>query len=182
MDDADARRDDPQTLISLLRPFQEPVAFVVALELAAQVALHRAFIAPMVDLQGMVHDQVHRNPGVHPRRVPARLGHRVAQRRQVLQYRQAAGVRKDHPRDMQRQVGAGMRAPIPEPADLVLGHGGAPCAMAQQVLEQHADDIGICVDVAPRGSGGGGEVRVAQRPAATGERLDHGSGNRENLN
>ncbi len=41
MNDPDARRDDAQSLEGLLRPLQEPVAFVVTFEFAAQIALHR---------------------------------------------------------------------------------------------------------------------------------------------
>ncbi|MNV47428.1 hypothetical protein D3C71_1392980 [compost metagenome] len=130
----------------------------------------------------MIHDQIHGNLRVDLRGVAACLGHCVAQGRQVLQHRQPAGVRQDHPGHMQRQIGPRVTPPIPEPVDFRFGYGRAPGSVPQEVLQQHADDIGIRLDVATFGLGGGGQVRIAQRPAATGERLDHGSGNRENLN
>ncbi|MNR06852.1 hypothetical protein D3C85_1229460 [compost metagenome] len=182
MDDPDAWRDNAQSLVGLLRPFQKPVALIVAFELAAQVALHGSRVAPIIDLQGVVHDQVHGNPRVDLRGVAARLGHGVAQGGQVLQHRQAAGIGQDHPRHVQGQIRPGVPPPVPQPADFLFGNGGAPGAVPQEVLQQYSDDIGIRLDVAAFGPGGGGQVRVAQRSAATGERLDHGSGNRENLN
>ena len=71
MDDAGAGRHDPQVAERRLRPAQELVALAVALVLALDVERERAGAAALVDLDGVVDDEVGRDERVDARGIAA---------------------------------------------------------------------------------------------------------------
>ena len=72
VDDAGARRHDPQVAERRLGPAQELVALAVALVLAADVEREGAAAAPGVDLDRVVDDEVRRDQRVDARGIAAR--------------------------------------------------------------------------------------------------------------
>ena len=137
VDDAGARRHDPQVAERGLRPAQELVALAVALVLAADVEGEGAAAAPRVDLDRVVDDEVRRDEGVHARRVAAERGHRVAHRREVHDRGHAGEVLEDDAGGHERDLGlaAGARTPGREGRHVLLAHDAA-AGVAERVLEQ----------------------------------------------
>ncbi len=179
MHDAGARRHDPEVGEGLLRPAQERVALAVALVLALDVDEERGVGAELVDLHGVVDDEVGRHERVDARRVAAHLGHRVAHGGEVDDARHAGEVLEDHPGRHERQLGLGRLRGIPvrERADVVGAHqvglrGGA----AQHVLEQDLDGVRQVVEVGGAGSGRGGSSRTSRSPTRSVSRAGAGSG------
>ena len=64
MDDAGGGWDDAEVVEGLAAPFQEFVAFAVALELALGIVEQGELRAELVDLHGMVDDEVDGDLGV----------------------------------------------------------------------------------------------------------------------
>ena len=98
VDDAGPRRHDAQVAEGGLGPAQELVALAVALVLALDVEGERAGRPELVDLDGVVDDEVGRDERVDLRRVAAELGHRVAHRREVDDGRDAGEVLEEDAR------------------------------------------------------------------------------------
>ena len=63
MDNTDARRNNPECFKCLLAPFQKFIAFAVALEFHVKVQLHRVGPAIVIDLHGVIDDEIDRNKG-----------------------------------------------------------------------------------------------------------------------
>ena len=169
VDDAGVRRHGLEALERRLAPAQERVALAVALVLLLGVDPERLRRAEGVDLDGVVDHQLDRHERVDRRRVAAHLGHRVAQRGEVDDARDAGEVLQDHARgregDLLRRLG--LRVPRRERLDVLAADADA-VLVAQQVLEQHLQREGQPRDVvgrlaAPRG----GRSRTrARRPRA----------------
>src|SRR3972149_4471076 len=83
VDDARGWWDAPAAVKSLLPPAQEDVSLTVALEFELGVAAQGFGCGEEVDLDGVVDDQIHRDPGVDPPRITAEASERGPHRRQV---------------------------------------------------------------------------------------------------
>ena len=118
VNDAAAWRENAQAAKRLLRPAEKGIAFGVAFKLTAHVDRHGVGTAPGIDLQRVIHHQIDREPGVHPRRVAPRARQSVAQGGQVLQHRHTRRIRQDHARHIQRQIHPDMVAPVQHTGDV----------------------------------------------------------------
>ena len=73
MHDSGGRRDDAEVLKRLLSPFQEFIALAIALEFLLHVVEEGGGGAVIVDLHGVVDDQIDRNQRIDFLRIAARL-------------------------------------------------------------------------------------------------------------
>ena len=140
MDDPGPGRHDAQVAERGLGPAQELVALAVAVVLALHVEGERAGRPELVDLDGVVDDEVGRDERVDQARIAPEIGHRVAHDRQVDDGRHAGEVLEQdpcrHERDL--RLGGGARPPGEERLD-ILRADDRPAGMAEQVLEQDLD-------------------------------------------
>jgi hypothetical protein len=83
MDDPGIGRDDAEVAKRLLAPAQERVALAVARELELDVPAERVGGAEVVDLHGVIDDQVRGLQRVDARRIAAERAHRVAHRGEI---------------------------------------------------------------------------------------------------
>ena len=148
VDDAGARRDDPQVAERGLRPAQELVALPVALVLAPDVEGEGSLAAPRVDLDGVVDDQVRGHERVDPGGIAAQRRHRVAHRREVDDRRHTGEVLEDDPRGHERdlRLAAAAGPPCRERGDVLLAHDPA-ARVSQRVLEQDLERDGSAREV-----------------------------------
>ena len=75
VDDADAGRNNSEGLKGLLAPFQELVALAVALELHVEIQLHRVGPAVVIDLNGVIDDEIDRNQRLDDTRLAPKSRH-----------------------------------------------------------------------------------------------------------
>ena len=138
--DARARGHDPQVRERGLRPAQQLVALRVALVLPVDVERERAGRAVLVDLDGVVDDQVRGHQRVDARGVAAEGRHRVAHRGEVHDRGHAREVLEDDARGQERHLGLARaaRAPRGQGPHVVLGDDVA-ARMPEHVLEQDLD-------------------------------------------
>ena len=136
VDDADAGRDDAKTVERLHAPFEELVARQVARELDLHVALQGVAAARVIDLHGVIDDQIDRHERFDHFRVLAERGDRGAHGRQIDQERHAGEVLQDDARDHERHFPAALRGrlPVGERAHVVLGD-ALPVVIAQHGFE-----------------------------------------------
>ena len=183
MNDPDRRRNDAEVLECLLPPAEEGVALGVALELDGDVLLQRPVGAEVVDLNGVIDDQIDRHQRVDLSRVSPQPLHRRAHRREIDDARHAGEVLEDDTRGLERNLRLCRLDGVPccQRPDVGLGH-LVVVAGSQQRLEDHPDRIGK--------PGGVGHPRVVQRPqpvergrpraglerATGGERIDGAGG------
>jgi hypothetical protein len=160
--DAGVRRDDLEVVERGLAPAQERVALAVALELELGVAEDRARGRVLVDLHGVVDDELRRQERVDPRRISAEVLHRVPHRGEVDNRRDAGEVLEQHARgaegDLVRLLGA--RRPTQQRLRVRV------LAVSERVLEQDSQCVGEphrvrvesehLVAVRADGEGGGG--------------------------
>ena len=142
VDDAGVRRHDLEVVERALSPAEERVALLVPLELELDVALDREPRRELVDLDGVVDDELDGDERVDLLRVAALLAHRVAHRGEVDDARHAGEVLQQDAAgeegDLLRRLGG--RDPV---ADRV-----GVAAVAEHVLEEDAKRVGE-----PRGTG-----------------------------
>jgi hypothetical protein len=135
--DAGVRRHDPEVIEGLLRPPQQLITLLVAVELQLGVAAEGVGAAEDVGDDGVVDDQLGRDERVDPARVAAEIGHGVTHRHQIHHTRHPGEVLQQHPRRRELDLGAlGVRIPGAERVNLLGGH-QRTVLMAQQVLQQH---------------------------------------------
>jgi hypothetical protein len=140
VDDAHARRDDPEVAERALGPAQELVALAVALVLAVDVLRVRAREAERVDLHRVVDHQVALHQRVDLCGVEPGPGHRGAHRREVDHRGHAGEVLQQHPGGRERHHGLGRRGLGPAHQRLDVGlRDVQPADLAEQVLEQDLD-------------------------------------------
>ena len=92
MHDARRGRDDAEIAERFLAPFEELVAFHVALEFLLPVLEQRHLAAEFVDLHAVVDDQIDGDERVDFERVAAHAFHRRPHRRQVHHARHARKI------------------------------------------------------------------------------------------
>ena len=133
MDDADAGRHDLQALEGLHAPFQEGIAFAIALELERDVPAQGVGRAIVVHLYRVIDDQVDWNGGFDQPAVAPETPRTRAHRRQVAQQRHPCEILQDDAGDDERQLvdALGCRRPGGKPAHVVFMNPFA-IAIAQQ--------------------------------------------------
>ena len=136
MDDADAGRHDAEAVERLHTPFEELVARQVARELDLHVALQRVAAARVIDLHGVIHDQIDRHERFDQFGILAERGDRGAHGGQIDQERHAGEILQDDARDHERHLRAALlgRLPVGERAHVVLGD-AFPVVIAQHGFE-----------------------------------------------
>ena len=144
MADAGAGRHDAEIAESLLAPFQEFVALLVAFVFKLDIAGESQRRAELVDDDGMVDDEIDRHQRIDLLRISAERHHGVAHGGKVDHGRNAGEILHQHAGRAIGDLDAG-RSPVGQPAshrlDARLGD-GATVFVAQQVLEQHLHRIG----------------------------------------
>lgn len=149
MHDADAGRHDLEGVKSLLAPFQELVAFLVALELQREVLIQRLLRAGEIDLHGVVHHEIDRHQRLDHLRVLAELLHFAAHRSQIDEKRHAREVLQHDAGDGERDFILARRFRIPVREVLHIGLGDLLAVqIAQQRLQHDADGNRQLRDVA----------------------------------
>ena len=148
VDDADAGRDDAEGLERLLAPLEELVALAVALELHVEVELHRVGPAVVVDLDGVIDDEIDGNKRLDDAGLAAETGHGAAHRGEIDQEGNPGEVLKDDAGNDERNLlGRGrLRIPCGEGANILLMNLAA-VAVAEHGLEHHADGEGETGDL-----------------------------------
>ena len=141
--DAGVRRHDEEVVEGLLRPPQQLVTLLVAVELQVGVAPEGVGAAEDVGDDRVVDDQLGRDERVDPARVAAEVGHGVTHRDQIHHTGHPGEVLQQHPRRRELNLGAalGRRIPGAERVDL-LGRHQRAVLVAQQVLQQHLQAVG----------------------------------------
>ena len=104
MNDPDRRRNDAEVLECLLPPAEEGVALGIPLELDGDVFLQRPVGAEVVDLHGVVDDQIDRHQRVDFPRVSPQPLHRRAHRREIDDARHAGEVLENDTRRLKRYL------------------------------------------------------------------------------
>ena len=157
MNDPDRRRNDAEVLECLLPPAEEGVALGIALELDGDVFLERPVGAEVVDLDGVVDDEIDRHQRVDLPRVSPEPLHRRAHRSEIDDARHAGEVLENDTRRLERNLRLCRLGGVPrrQRPDVGFGH-LVVVAGPQQRLEDHPDRIGK--------PGGVGHPRVVERP------------------
>src|SRR5438477_11546513 len=83
MHDADSRRNELESLESLLSPFKKLVTLAIALELHVQIEFQRARRTEEIDLHRMIDNQIDRHEMLDDLRFASEPLHSTAHRRQV---------------------------------------------------------------------------------------------------
>ena len=137
MHDAGVGRDDAEVLEGVLAPAQEHVPLAVARELELRVQLERVRLREVVDLHGMIDDELDGLQRVDPLRIAAEPDDAVAHRGEVDDRRHAGEVLKEHARRHERDflLQVGRRIPGRQRPDRVRLDELAVFA-TEQVLEQ----------------------------------------------
>ena len=127
VDDAGVRRHDSEVVEGALPPAEEGVALLVPLELELDVALDREARRELVDLDGVVDDELDRDERVDRARGAALLAHRVAHRGEVDDGRHAGEVLQQDARRVEGDLLRRLRVgdPAGDRSGLLLG---ARCA------------------------------------------------------
>ena len=137
MDDADSGGDDAKGLKGLLAPFEEFVAFAVALELVLHVQHERLFRSVDVDLNGVIDDEIDGDEGFDDFGIFFEAGDSIAHGGEVDQERHAGEVLEDDAGDSERDFFSGWFLGIP--AGEVLDIAGA-CLKAVAVAEDRLEN------------------------------------------
>ena len=140
MDDADARRDEAESLEGLLAPFQELVTLAVALEFHVHVQPQRFRRAGEIDLHRVIDDEIDRHERLDDFRIAAECLHRAAHRREIDHERHAGEILQDDSRDDERNlfVRGRLRVPVRERLD-ILAPDFFAVAISQDRFEHDAD-------------------------------------------
>ena len=148
VNDADAGRDNAEGLEGLLAPLEELVALSVAPELHVEVQLHRIGPAVVIDLDGVVDDEVDRNEGLDDAGLAAEAGDGTAHGGEIDKEGDAGEVLEDDAGDDEGDLlgGRGLGVPGGQGLDVLLMH-LASVAVTQNRLEDHADRVGEAGDL-----------------------------------
>ena len=137
MDDAGVGRNDAEVLECVLAPAQERVAFAVAREFEPGVEVGRVGFGVVIDLNGVIDDELDRLQRIDLARIAAEAEDPVAHRREIDDGRNTGEVLKQHARGGERNLLLNLRGHVPAGQRLnVFGIDEARVLPAQQVLEQ----------------------------------------------
>jgi hypothetical protein len=98
MDDAGVGRDDAEISERVLSPAEKRIALLVAGELELGIQRERVGTAEVVDLHGMIDDELDRLQRVDAIGIAAEPNHPVAHRREVDDARHAGEILEQHAR------------------------------------------------------------------------------------
>ena len=137
VDDAGIRGHDPEVVEGALAPAEEGIALLVPLELELDVPLDRQMRCELVDLDGMVDDELDRDERVDGARGAALVAHRVAHGGEVDDGGYAGEVLQQHARRVERDLlrRLGVCDPAGDCFDAFLGAG------SEHVLEQDPERV-----------------------------------------
>ena len=138
MDDAGVRRHDAEISERVLPPPQERIALAVARELELGVQLKRVAAAEVVNLHGVIDDELDGLQRVDAIGIAAEANHAVAHRGEIDDARDAGEVLQQHARGRKRDFFLQLRARFPARERLdVLGVHEARIFVPQQVFEKN---------------------------------------------
>ena len=149
MADAGARRHDLEIVERLGAPFEELIAFAIALIFQLDIFLECLRRAEFVDHHRMVDHKMHRHLRIDLFRITAQLRHRIAHRRQIDHARHAGEILHQHARRtiLDFAIGTRVLLPIDDRLHIIARDGGAVLE-TQHVLQQHLHRKGQAADVA----------------------------------
>src|SRR5260370_28743706 len=98
MHDADSRRNELESLESLLTPLKKLVTLAIALELHVQIEFERARRTKEIDLHRVIDNQIDRHERLDDFRAASEPLHGAANRREVDNQRNPAEVLQNHTR------------------------------------------------------------------------------------
>ena len=141
--DAGVGRHDAEVAERALAPAQERVTLLVALELQPGVRRERAGARELVDLHGVVDDEVGRRERIDLLRVSAERHERLAHRGEVDDRGHAREVLQEDARGREGDLllGRDLRVAVREREDVLL-RDRAPVLVAEQVLEKDPEGEG----------------------------------------
>ena len=144
--DADARRNELESLERLLPPFQKLVALAVALEFHVHVQLQGLGRAGEIDLHRVIDHEIDRHERLDDLRIAAESLHRAAHRRQIDHQRHAGEILQNNARDDERNlfVRRRLRVPVRQRLDIF-----APNFLAV-AISQHRFEHDANADRQPR--------------------------------
>ncbi len=132
-------RDNAEVVEGFLSPFQELIAFAIALEFHLSVALQRIGCGEEINLHRVVDDQVHRHHRVDLLGVAAQAGNGRTHGCQIDDSGHAGKVLHDHTRGQEGDAGAfTFRRPGCDILHIILGN-LAIITLTQRCLEHDAD-------------------------------------------
>ena len=97
----------------MLSPFQELVAFAVALEFHVEIQLQRFGRAEEIDLHRVIDHEIDRHQRLNDFRIAADLLHRASHRGKIDNQRHAREILEDDPRHHERDFFVGRLLGIP---------------------------------------------------------------------
>ncbi len=131
MDDAGVGRDDAEVVEGVLAPAEEGVPLAIALELQLSVDGEGPRRPGLVDLDGVVDDQLDRLERVDLPRITAQPLHRVAHGGQVHDCRNAGEVLQQDPAGPEGDLGLGLGLGVPRGQGFdVVGRDGVTVLVA----------------------------------------------------
>ncbi len=138
--DADARRDEAESLERLLAPLEEFVTLAVALEFHVHVQLQRHGRAGEIDLDRVIDHEIDRDERLDDFRIAAQPFHRAAHGGEIDHQRDAGEILQDDPRDDERNflVRRLLRVPVGQRLDIFAADFFA-VAIAQDGFEHDPD-------------------------------------------
>src|SRR5437764_4536822 len=99
MHDADSRRNELESLESLLSPFKKLVTLAIALELHVQIEFQRARRTEEIDLYRVINNQIDRHERFDDLRIASEPLHSTAHRREVDNQRNSCEVLQNNARN-----------------------------------------------------------------------------------
>src|SRR5438094_6189230 len=99
MHDADSRRNELESLESLLTPLEKLVTLAIALELHVQIKFQRARRTEEIDLHRVIDNQIDRHERLDDIRVTSEPLHSAAHRRMMNNQRNSGEVLQKHERN-----------------------------------------------------------------------------------
>src|SRR5438874_6155719 len=99
MHDADSRRNELESLESLLSPLKKLVTLAIALELHVQIEFQRARRTEEIDLHRVIDNQIDRHKRLDDVRIASKALHSAAHRRQIDNQRNSGEVLQNNARN-----------------------------------------------------------------------------------
>src|SRR5258707_743547 len=113
MHDADSRRNELESLESLLTPLEKLVTLAIALELHVQIEFERTRRTKEIDLHRVIDNQIDRHERLDDFRVASEALHGTAHRREIDNQRNPGEVLQNNARNDERNLGIRRRLRVP---------------------------------------------------------------------
>ncbi len=151
VDDAGVRRHDLEIAERRLAPAQKGVALAIARELDLVVRRERPGGAVLVDLYGMVYDQLCGGERIHALGVAAKAHDGIAHRSEIDDAGDASEILEDDARGRERDFVGRRRRRIPVQERFDVGPGDVHAILEpQQVLQENLQGIGQALHLLAR--------------------------------